>query len=108
LHDGNYRCNGQINGYEFTNIVFTVGTTTTAEFIDTRSYHIAYTAQWEFGLLQGDPPEFEIYGDFDREELELFIDFSKPLATTHVVYKGEGSVQFTCYDPFAYSIESYQ
>ena len=22
--------------------------------------------------------------------------------------KGEGSVQFTCYDPFAYSVESYQ
>ena len=24
--------------------------------------------------------------------------------TTHVIYKGEGSVQFTCYDPFAYAL----
>lgn len=27
--------------------------------------------------------------------------------TTQVIYKGEGSIQFTCYDPYAYSISPY-
>lgn len=31
---------------------------------------------------------------------------SDPL-TSQVIYKGEGTVQFTCYDPYAYSIEQF-
>ena len=28
-------------------------------------------------------------------------------AATHVVYKGEGTIQFTCYDPYAYGTTAY-
>lgn len=28
-------------------------------------------------------------------------------STTHVIYKGEGTIQFTCYDPYAYGTTAY-
>lgn len=35
--------------------------------------------------------------------LRDWFDLIVPDSTTHVIFKGEGSVQFTCFDPYAYS-----
>ena len=66
---------------------------------------------WNESGVRTEPKYIEFYLPFDSplrgifSEFGTFTDTEPEPFTPELIYKGEGSVTFTCYDPYAYSAE---
>lgn len=81
--------------YDDTTLIDTINYTYTVDPISMTTYYVLDSAD-ENKLLEVSFEDAIVLNDY----IELIEDIQ-------LIYKGEGSIQFTCYDPFAYSIDAY-
>ena len=77
---------------------------------DSRTIFYAYWSKSDYTLQNNDPRFPLVIKIKSIEEYNLlsqFFDLTSfyPVGNPELIYKGEGSVTFTCYDPFSYSDE---
>lgn len=109
--DGFYAVKGVIEGqaFEFINIVYNM--TSNCLICEFDDVHITplITRTWSYGstiaTLQENNVNIVLTQSYDEAFINSFMT-SLDLPTTQVIYKGEGTIQFTCFDPYSYDINA--